>query len=130
MFRELILPRSSYEVIPGPHALSLLFSILALASLFDLGRPPYSIEAHEYYILSRVALEFSSPCATATLQTVSALVRPFSKRDGSMIATPVGQANNIQWLDLSNLQMDPSWTYTLAGLGVRLAYRVSASWTM
>lgn len=39
------------------------------------------------------------------------------------------QANNIQWLDLSNLQMDPSWIYTLAGQGVRLAYRVSASLT-
>lgn len=40
------------------------------------------------------------------------------------------QENNIGWLDLSNLQMDPSWTYTLAGLGVKLAYRVSASWTI
>ena len=40
------------------------------------------------------------------------------------------QENNIQWLDLSNLQMDPSWTYTLAGLGVKLAYRVSSSWTI
>lgn len=40
------------------------------------------------------------------------------------------QANNIQWLDLSNLQMDPSWTYTLAGLGVKLAYRVSTSCTI
>jgi hypothetical protein len=34
------------------------------------------------------------------------------------------QENNIQWLDLSNLQMDPSWTYTLAGLGVKLAYQM------
>jgi hypothetical protein len=40
------------------------------------------------------------------------------------------QENNIQWLDLSNLQMDPSWTYTLAGLGVKLAYQVSTSWTI
>ncbi|KAG6380611.1 hypothetical protein JVT61DRAFT_4977 [Boletus reticuloceps] len=96
----------SYESIPGPHALSLLFSIFALASLFDLSRPAYSIEAYEYYILSRVALEFSSPCTTTTLQTVLAL------------------GNNIQWLDLSNIQVDPSWTYTLAGLGVKLAYRM------
>ena len=86
-FRALIHSHSSYESIPGPHALSLLFSIFALASLFDLGRPAYSIEAHEYYILSRVSLEFSSPCATATLQTVFALVRQFPRHSHCITIT-------------------------------------------
>lgn len=78
--RELTLPHSSYELIPDPHALSLLFSIFALASLFDLSRPAFGIEAYEYYILSRVALEFSSPCATSTLYTVFAMVCSFQAR--------------------------------------------------
>ncbi|KAG9308956.1 hypothetical protein JVU11DRAFT_11258 [Chiua virens] len=96
----------SYESIPGPHALSLVFSIFALASLFDLSRPAYSIEAYEYYILSRVSLEFSSPCATATLQTALTM------------------QNTLQWLDLSDLEMDPSRTYIFAGLSVKIAYRM------
>ncbi|KAH0837784.1 hypothetical protein J3R83DRAFT_5964 [Lanmaoa asiatica] len=96
----------SYESIPGPHALSLLFSILALASLFDLSRPAYSIEAYEYHILSRVSWQFSSPCTISTLQTVLAL------------------ENNLEWLDLSDLLMDPSRPYIFVGLGVKLAYRM------
>lgn len=79
-FRVLIFSRSSYESISGPHTLSLLFSVFALASLFDLSRPAFAIEAYEYYILSRVALQFSSFCISTTLQTIFTLVRQFPKR--------------------------------------------------
>lgn len=40
------------------------------------------------------------------------------------------QENNLTWLDLSDLLMDLSRPYVFAGLGARLAYRVSASYTM
>lgn len=42
-----------------------------------------------------------------------------------MTVTPTTQENNIQWLEISDLEIDPSRTYVFAGLGVKIAYRVS-----
>ncbi|KAF9225168.1 hypothetical protein BS17DRAFT_879292 [Gyrodon lividus] len=96
----------SYEFIPGPHDLSLLFSVFALAALFDFDRPAYSVEAYEYHILSHVALNFSPACMDTTLHTVHAVL------------------HIVQYLDLSDLQMDPSRTYVFIGLAVKLGYRI------
>jgi hypothetical protein len=75
LLREIIISlHRSYESIPGPHDLSLLFSVFSLAALFDFDRPAYSVEAYEYYILSHVALNFSCACTDTTLHTVHAVV--------------------------------------------------------
>ncbi|KIK94386.1 hypothetical protein PAXRUDRAFT_783296 [Paxillus rubicundulus Ve08.2h10] len=97
----------SYESIPGPHDLSLLFGVFSLASLFDFDRPAYSVEAYEYYILSHVALNFSSACTDTTLHTVHAVL------------------HIVQYLDLSDLKMDPSRAYVFIGLAAKLGYRVN-----
>lgn len=75
---------SSYEAIPGPHDLSLLFSIFALATLFDFDKPSYAMEAKEYHILSHVSLHFTSPCAETSVHTVIALVCFFPEREVNM----------------------------------------------
>ncbi|KIJ13816.1 hypothetical protein PAXINDRAFT_170130 [Paxillus involutus ATCC 200175] len=103
---ESVYRAESYESIPGPHDLSLLFSVFSLAALFDFDRPAYSVEAYEYYILSHVALNFSCACTDTTLHTVHAVL------------------HIVQYLDLSDLQMDPSRAYVFIGLAVKLGYRI------
>jgi len=74
-------PNSCYEAIPGPHDLSLLFSVFALATLFDFTKPSYAVEAKEYHILSQVSMHFTSPCLETSVHTVTALVCLFSQRE-------------------------------------------------
>ncbi|OJA19276.1 hypothetical protein AZE42_04492 [Rhizopogon vesiculosus] len=73
---------SCFEEIPGPHDLSLLFSIFALASLFDFDKPAYAVEAQEYHILSHVSTHFTSPCSETSLNTVIALVSAYRAVSG------------------------------------------------
>ncbi|TFY63364.1 hypothetical protein EVJ58_g3293 [Rhodofomes roseus] len=42
--------------IASTHAFSVLYMVFALATLFDPNVAPYSVEAHEYYVLSRICL--------------------------------------------------------------------------
>lgn len=86
------------------------------------------MEAHEYYLLSRAALLFSSPCTTTTLHTVFAMVRRLPQCSGCVTVTLTKQENGLQWLHLSDLEMDLTRIYIFAGLGVKIAYRVSAFW--
>ncbi|KAH7926867.1 hypothetical protein BV22DRAFT_1062124 [Leucogyrophana mollusca] len=108
----------SYETMSSPHYLCLIFSVFALAALFDFDRPPYSVEAQEFHILSHVAIHFTSPCNETTVHTVHALL------------------HIVQYLDLSDLQMsDSSRSYVFVGLAVKLAYRIgihlhSARWKL
>lgn len=106
-----------YEGIPGPHDLSLLFSIFALATLFDFEKPSYAVEAQEYHILSHVAMHFTSPCMETSVNTLIALL------------------HNVQYLELSDLEMDSSRSYLFIGLAVKLGYRIgvhlsSARWKL
>ena len=57
------------------HALSLLFMIFALATLYDPKMPPYSAEAQEYYLLARIALRWAPPAYDTTLAAIQSLVR-------------------------------------------------------
>ncbi|KAG2336887.1 hypothetical protein BDR05DRAFT_896174 [Suillus weaverae] len=98
-----------YEGIPGSHDLSLLFSIFALATLFDFEKPSYAVEAQEYHILSHVAMHFTSPCTETSVHTLIALL------------------HIVQYLELSDLEMDSSRSYLFIGLAVKLGYRVRLS---
>lgn len=49
--------------------------IFALATLFDLNMPPYAAEAHEYYLVARIALRWAPPAYDTTLASIQALVR-------------------------------------------------------
>ncbi|KAG2141099.1 fungal-specific transcription factor domain-containing protein [Suillus clintonianus] len=106
-----------YEAIPGPHDLSLLFSIFALAALFDFDKPSYAVEAQEYHILSHVAIHFHSPTMETSVHTLIALL------------------HIVQYLELSDLDMDSSRSYLFMGLAVKLGYRIgvhlsSARWKL
>lgn len=106
-----------YEGIPGSHDLSLLFSIFALATLLDFEKPSYAVEAQEYHILSQVALHFTSPCTETSVHTLIALL------------------HIVQYLELSDLEMDSSQSYLFIGLAVKLGYRIglhlsSARWKL
>ncbi|KAI0828999.1 fungal-specific transcription factor domain-containing protein [Trametes gibbosa] len=56
------------------HSMSLLWIIYALATLFDQSTPPYAVQAHEYYLLSRVALRFAPPAHDTTLTAIQAMI--------------------------------------------------------
>lgn len=56
------------------HAAALLFIIFGLATLFDPEAVPYSPTAKEYFLLSRLALRFSSPILDTTLWAVQTMV--------------------------------------------------------
>ena len=65
-------------------ALSLLFVVFAIATLFNPNKQPYSDEAHEYYHLSRTALNFAQPVRVSTVAAVQTLVS-----NDSLIITPL-----------------------------------------
>ncbi|KAI0789552.1 fungal-specific transcription factor domain-containing protein [Abortiporus biennis] len=56
------------------HAFSLLFIIFSLASLMDPDLGPYSKEAIDYYMFSRVAMRFAPPVQDTTLWAIQALI--------------------------------------------------------
>ena len=60
--------------IGSTHLLALMWMIYALATLFDVDTPPYAIEAHEYYLLSRLSLRFAPPQHDTTLTSIQTLV--------------------------------------------------------
>ena len=60
--------------------LSLLFIVFAMAELLNPRKLPYTPEAHEYYHLSRVALQFSPPANDTTLHAIQSLVSIFLSR--------------------------------------------------
>jgi hypothetical protein len=56
------------------HALSLLYIIFAIATLFDSNTQPYSSQAQVYYHLSRTSLSFAPPYLETTLASIQTLV--------------------------------------------------------
>ena len=56
------------------HLLALMWMIYALATLFDVNTPPYAVEAHEYYLLSRLSLRYAPPAHDTTLNAIQTLV--------------------------------------------------------
>ncbi|KAH9932118.1 uncharacterized protein BXZ73DRAFT_90043 [Epithele typhae] len=56
------------------HQLALMWMIFALGTLFDLDRPPYAAEAHEYYLLARLALRFAPPAHDTTLISIQTMI--------------------------------------------------------
>lgn len=57
------------------HGIALLCMIFALALLFDTNMPPYAAEAHEWYLIARIALRWAPPAYDTTLASLQALVR-------------------------------------------------------
>ncbi|KAF8195055.1 fungal-specific transcription factor domain-containing protein [Pholiota molesta] len=100
------------------HSLSLLYVVFAIAELFNPEAQAYTPEAHEYYHLSRVALQFSPPTYDTTLSSIQTLI------------------HMAQYLDLSG--SDPSSAETAwmhSGHAMRLAQSVglhlnSGRWKM
>ncbi|KAI1790935.1 fungal-specific transcription factor domain-containing protein [Ganoderma leucocontextum] len=56
------------------HLLALMWMIYALATLFDVNTPPYAVEAHEYYLLSRLSLRYAPPAHDTTLTAIQTLI--------------------------------------------------------
>ncbi|KAH9837369.1 fungal-specific transcription factor domain-containing protein [Rhodofomes roseus] len=60
--------------IASTHAFSVLYMVFALATLFDPNVAPYSVEAHEYYVLSRICLRCAPPIHDTTLHAIQSLL--------------------------------------------------------
>jgi hypothetical protein len=61
---------------PATHHLGLLFIVLALSRLL-YGENNDTVDSHDYFVLSRVALTLDSPVATTTVTAVQTIVRDF-----------------------------------------------------
>ena len=57
------------------HASSLLYTVFALATLFDTTKAPGAVEAEEYYMLASAAMGLAPPAMYTTLWGIHALVR-------------------------------------------------------
>ncbi|KAF9021153.1 hypothetical protein BDZ89DRAFT_1019781 [Hymenopellis radicata] len=100
------------------HKLSLLFGVFALASLFDQEKHAYSVEAQEYFYLSKAAFGFSSINRNTTLHAIQAMLH-FSQYQ-----------ELADWESLGNNQ-----TWTTMGAAVRIAQSIglhlnSARWKL
>ncbi|KAK0465960.1 uncharacterized protein EV420DRAFT_1508988 [Desarmillaria tabescens] len=62
------------ECVSCHHTLYFLFSVFALAVLFDQERPAYSVEAQEYYYLARAAIGLSSINNHQTLRAIQGMI--------------------------------------------------------
>ncbi|KAF7302363.1 Zn(2)-C6 fungal-type domain-containing protein [Mycena chlorophos] len=89
-------------------SLSLLFSVFAIAALFDPNKPSYSVEAEDYYHLARTSLALSSPVRNPTIGAVQSLI------------------HMAQYVDLSDWVGDTPSTNT-AWLHLGTALRLSSS---
>lgn len=109
------------------HALSLLFIIFAIATLFDSNAQPYSTQAQVYYHLSRTSLSFAPPYHTTTLASIQTLVSSiFCNCEDELslsINTKIHMALYLELGDSGGL--DSAWLYI--GHAVRLGYSVGGS---
>ncbi|KAJ7842233.1 fungal-specific transcription factor domain-containing protein [Mycena olivaceomarginata] len=97
----------SFESLRNHHALSLLFVVFAIAAILDPSKHPYSIEAQEYYYLSRAALSLASPIRETTRAAIQALIHMAQYRDLS---------------DWEGTGSSAAWIYI--GTAVRLAHGI------
>lgn len=65
-----------WEINPArsAHAASLLYTVFALATLFDTTKNPGAVEAEEYYLLASAAMGLAPPAMYTTLWGIHALV--------------------------------------------------------
>ncbi|KII88009.1 hypothetical protein PLICRDRAFT_162945 [Plicaturopsis crispa FD-325 SS-3] len=64
----------SFEALKSYHTLSFLYIVFALATLIDPSQPPYSVEAHEYYLLSWVSYQSMPQVSHVTLPSVQTML--------------------------------------------------------
>ncbi|KAF8909503.1 fungal-specific transcription factor domain-containing protein [Mucidula mucida] len=100
------------------HKLSLLFAVFALACLLDQEKHAYSVEAQEYFYLSKAAFGFSSINRNTTLHAIQAMLHFSQYQELS------------DWESLGNNQ-----TWTTMGAAVRVAQSIglhlnSARWKL
>ncbi|KAF9654413.1 hypothetical protein BDM02DRAFT_3182209 [Thelephora ganbajun] len=91
------------------HAFSLLYTVFALATLFDTTKTPGAVEAEEYYMLASAAMSLAPPAMHTTLWGIHALLQ-------------------MTWyLDLSDRDSShrkSSQAWTCLGLAIRLAHGI------
>jgi hypothetical protein len=105
------------------HALSLLFIIFAIATLFDSNSQPFSAEAQVYYHLSRTSLSFAPPYHATTLASIQTLVSSIFCNCYEVSLTVYLKIHMALYLDLSDSGgSDSAWLYI--GHAVRLGYSV------
>ncbi|KAF8215723.1 fungal-specific transcription factor domain-containing protein [Mycena galopus ATCC 62051] len=104
---EAVYRAGSSESRKNHHALSLLFIVFAIAAILDPSKHPYSVEAQEYYYLSRAALSLASPMRDTTRAAIQALIHMAQYRDLS---------------DWEGTSSNSSWIYI--GTAVRLAHGI------
>ncbi|KAF9259356.1 hypothetical protein L218DRAFT_908477 [Marasmius fiardii PR-910] len=121
LFDEVMSPvyrAGNFSSIECYHSVALLFSVFALASLFDTTRPPYSVEAQEYFYLSRATVALDPPTKRTTLRMCQAIL------------------HMAQYLELSDWQaLGTNSALPVAGHAVRLAVSIglhlnSARWKL
>ncbi|KAJ7178795.1 hypothetical protein C8R43DRAFT_1118155 [Mycena crocata] len=93
---EAVYRAGSFENLRNRHALSLLFVVFATAATLDANRHPHSIEAQEYYYLSRAALGLASPVRETTLSAIQALIHMAQYLDPIRLAHGIGI--RLDWL--------------------------------
>ncbi|KAJ7045173.1 fungal-specific transcription factor domain-containing protein [Mycena alexandri] len=108
----------SAETARNHHSLSLLFIVFAIATILDPTIHPYSIEAQEYYHLSRAALTLTPPERVTTCAAIQV------------------QIHMAQYVDLSDWEgSSPNASWLHIGTAVRLAHGIglhldSARWNL
>ena len=105
------------------HALSLLFIVFAIATLFDSNTQPYSSQAQVYYHLSRTSLSFAPPYHETTLASIQTLVSSIFCKYQDKFLSVILKIHIALYLDLSDSGgSDSAWMYI--GHAVRLGYSV------
>ncbi|KAJ7239764.1 fungal-specific transcription factor domain-containing protein [Mycena haematopus] len=113
---EAVYRAGSFEGLRNHHAPALLFVVFAIATVLDPSKHPYSIEAQEYYYLSRAALSLASPARETTRAAIQTLIHMAQYRDLS---------------DWEGKESSAAWMYI--GTAVRLAHGVdlnSSRWNL
>ncbi|KAJ7726359.1 fungal-specific transcription factor domain-containing protein [Mycena metata] len=108
----------SIETTHNHHCLSLLFAVFAIATILDPTKHPHSIEAQEYYFLSRAALTLTPPERVTTCRAIQAHIHMAQYVD---LSDWGGSSPHAQWLHI--------------GTAVRLAHGIglhldSARWKL
>ncbi|KAI0066532.1 hypothetical protein BV25DRAFT_1988290 [Artomyces pyxidatus] len=117
--------KATPDGVPASHLLGLLFVIMAIAKLFTTGAN-YSVDAHDYFVLSRVSLTFDSPIITTTVTSVQTMVRELEQSAHHGVADRL-QCYMAQYLEMSDVSLIPTgcakaWMYL--GLAMKMAHSI------
>ncbi|KAK7063598.1 Zn(2)-C6 fungal-type domain-containing protein [Favolaschia claudopus] len=104
---EFVYRAGSFDGLKNHHALALLFVVFAIAAILDPSKHPYSIEAQEYYYLSRAALSLAPPARETTLAAIQTLIH---------------LAQYCDFSDWEGTASSGAWLYI--GTAVRLAHSI------